>query len=266
MKKDSPKSHVAGRSLWVVCLLVAAATGCSLLDLRNESVMDRVRRHEGDAWQYHRKDEPKPGPGNSFECASPRKAAAAAAADVPWAAGSVCLSPEEQDTNTMPGCDVTPTPEDARKKYLYGKTLYLSADHIEIEGAEAPIRLELVNDALNCLPPGRDDDMWPCRIEPDRKVPNSAGKTFKRCRSFIHSDTDSAVNFLGVLEDRYCVTVKLAEEKLLEKKTVDWPTKIERDSLIVEFTCATTGNGSPRAVVIGPKPSFISPAKAVPSE
>ncbi len=184
-----------------------------------------------------------------------------------------CLSPAELAVKTLSGKDVLPgddiakTPEEAFDKYLYERDIFLSPDRLTFSNDTGPIQLILINQGLNCLPDRNSlDGRWRCNKIDDESPVITSDTTLALCKKSVSNSYFDVVNLLGVIEDRYCLQIGIAEKKRAVDEFRWRSTNINRDTLVIKLTCATDDDAGPKAIVGGPKPTFIAPIKALSSE
>jgi hypothetical protein len=189
------------------------------------------------------------------------------AAEQPGAAAmndGKCLSLMEQSAGQPQASGVSVDSEAARQKYLYNRKIFLTPRKLSSDDGALAVPLHLLNNGLNCQEGQKSATFWRCNAMDDLPLSFPDNSTLAACmKTFDNTLADRAVNFLGAVDDRYCVLVSVIEQKLFVDQFQRSPSNVNRDFLRVIFSCVTGDQTPPGGVVGGPKPNFISPIKGV---
>jgi hypothetical protein len=252
------------------CLVALTASGCQWLDMGDQAVSERIKMHRGSIWYVDPKERER---GNQDD--TDRKDCEA-------------YDPQ-QEAQLDPNQPPPKNAYEARLRYLDGKEIFLTSEMLYL-GTHDPIELRLVNESMNCSPNRNSKDKnlaWLCNsVETEEEValnakadsaddPSLEESTpevsamrsdqplpplLDACVAKIRSPINKAVNFIGAIDNRYCIAIRVVEEKAKSHRNDAWPTRIERDSLRVTLRCEKHFGGSgPGALIGGPRPNFRSP-------
>jgi len=244
------------------CLLVLFTAACSemgWLDIRDEPVSERIRRHEGSAWR----DIPTEAANQESLVFAAQKSPALNRDGKKG--GGLCRKLGDSSDNAPPFPQTT---VQAKAAYFAGPDFYLSSGKIWLNGKPDPLDLILTNEGLNCRPPGRFwKARWVCKQWGNIPPPYGSDPVLLKCVGDAPNTALDVVNLIGVIDDRFCLYVSLAEQKPRGHEEKNWPTRISNDKLLLTLTCAALGDDAgPKSIVGGPKPNFIAPVKLISGE
>jgi hypothetical protein len=147
-------------------------------------------------------------------------------------------------------------------KYVYGKELRFGSGRWWF-GQNKPVKMCVINQSLICgpLPPG-DVDRWQCDdVEPVTQGPLACGALEDKCAKVAMGFAQLKLNFVGLVENEFCLAIGIVEKKDKDKREDDQPTDIRNDSLAIQVfpQVYKDDDGGPGIIPVPPRPNFRNP-------
>jgi hypothetical protein len=150
----------------------------------------------------------------------------------------------------------------AINRYFRDKEAYLSIDRLALPESGKEIGLLLVNENLNCQPPGQDsNNTWPCSTLGKRIFELPGDSVLKTCVAKAPNISYTyGTSLVGVVDDRYCLAIGVLEQKPYDNMNESKATNINRDVLEIDLFCHEhQGPIAPGVIVGGPKQNYRAP-------
>lgn len=280
----------------VLILAAASATSGCAVDLRCQDASERIEMHEGTPWKLRLNSERAPSNYELHEMAIPavenfcsegkpvsrlfkrrgliqdtrfhgslvaRQSYILTTEQVlEYRGKSSCRPPEGYSSGSKTRSEVPATARAAIGKYLVDKKIFLSKRALTFESSGESFDLHLVNENLNCHPSGEDqNENWQCREDGTVIEDLPGDQLLQKCRKRVPVKLGiHGANLVGTVDDRFCLSISVVEEKAVRDEGAPRGTNILRDSLEIDMWCHDEpGPIAPGVVVGGPRPNFREP-------